>query len=65
MESFLPCVAPPEEADHRDQHEAGLDEDLATVERVDAVALQGGVGEQAVEEESSSGEIDAEMEGLP
>src|SRR5262245_31836494 len=65
MSSFFARVAPAKQADHRDQYEAEFDKDLAAIEPVDGVTLQGGIGKQAVKENSSSSEIDAEMERLP
>ena len=64
-ESLFTGVTPAQKADHRNQHEAGLDEELAAVKPVDGITLQGGVGEEAVKEKSGGSEIDAEMKRLP
>ncbi len=58
-------MAPAEQAGHDDQHKTALNKDLAAVEPVDGIALQRRIGEEAMEEESRGGEIDAEMERLP
>src|SRR5213082_179276 len=58
-------MTPAQQADHCNQHEAGLDEELAAVEPVDGITLQGGVCEKTMKEKSGGGEIDAEMERLP
>ena len=65
MGGFLARVAPAKGADHRDQHKAELDEDLAAVEPVDWVTFQCGVGEETVKEKSRRGEINSEVERLP
>ena len=62
---FSAGMAPAEEADGGDHQEAGFDKQFATVEPVDGIILQARGGKQAVEEQSGSGEIDAEMEGFP
>ena len=65
MSSFSAGMAPAKKADHRDQQKAELDEELAAVEPVDRIALQGRVGEKTMKEQSGGAEIDAEMERLP
>lgn len=62
---FSAGMAPAEEADGGDQQEAGFDKQFAAVEPVDGIILQARGGEQAVEEQRGSGEVDAEMEGFP
>ena len=63
--SFSAGMAPAEEADRRDQQQAEFNKQFAAVEPVDGIILQARGGEQAVEEQSRGGEIDAEMERFP
>ena len=65
VKSFPARVAPAQKADRRYQNKAEFHEDLAAVEPVDGSALQGGFSKEAVEENSGSSEINAEVEGLP
>ena len=65
MGGFSAGMTPAEEADGGDQQQAGFDKQFAAVEPVDGLILHARVGRQAVEEQSGSGEIDAEMEGFP
>lgn len=62
---FSAGMAPAQEADGGDQQEAAFDKQFAAVEPVDGIILQARGGEQAVEQQRASGEIDAEMEGFP
>ena len=62
---FSAGMAPAQEADGGDQQEAAFDKQFAAVEPVDGIILQARGGEQAVEQQRGSGEIDAEMEGFP
>ena len=63
--SFSAGMAPAEEADRRDQQEAQFNKQFAAVEPVNTIILQTRGGEEAVKEQSRSGEIDGEMEGFP
>jgi hypothetical protein len=65
MSSFSAGMAPAKKADHRDQHKAELHKELAAIEPVYGVTLQGWIGEKTMKEESGGCEIDAEMERLP
>ena|SRR5438067_6866327 len=58
-------MTPAQQADHRDQYNAGLDEELAAVKPVDRIALQRGVCEKTMKEKSGGSEVDAEMKRLP
>ena len=65
MGGFIARVAPAQEADHRYHDEAAFDKDLASIEPVDRVTLQGRIGEEAMKEKGHSGEINGEMKSLP
>lgn len=65
MSGFSAGVAPPEQADSRDDDKAGFDKEFASVKPVDGIAFQGGIGEETVKKERGRSEVDAEMKRFP